>query len=167
MRCAVSVRYIHTEMKQRFMRPDVSWCKMDHTRYCGKTSSLRSCWTLNDLLWSGSHLQDLTSAECHRVVNHEARHSKSTTIMMSKRRNTPTPHIARQRSFCQIDKNRGVWTVVKNYKSFNPQVTHPAQHLTLKLIVAASQNIQEWEIQRAMGRWIHVFCLIMTVQGED
>lgn len=50
-------------------------------------------------------------AECNcEVVNPETHHSKTPTMMMSRRR-TAAPHMVRQRSFCQYDKNRGVRTV--------------------------------------------------------
>lgn len=44
------------------------------------------------------------AADCCEVVNHEIHHSKTPTIMMSKRRKPATPHMARQRSFCQKEK---------------------------------------------------------------
>lgn len=47
------------------------------------------------------------AADCCKVVNHEVHHPKTPTIM-SKRRKPATPQMARQRSFCQKEKKRGV-----------------------------------------------------------
>lgn len=67
---------------------------------------------MNDLSYYHVDLSVITAgAECHcEGVNPESHHSKTPTMMMSRRRRTAAPHMARQRSFCRCDKNTGVRT---------------------------------------------------------
>ena len=56
-----------------------------------------------------SSLQELSTAERCEGVTHEVHQSEKTpTIMMSKRSKPETPHMARRRSFCQKETERGV-----------------------------------------------------------
>lgn len=90
--------------EQCIMTSQVYWCKTDYTFLCSgedilSVMMLDSGWLLTVHLYSS--LLQLNAA---RLWTMKPSHSKNPTIMTSIRRKPATPHVARQRRFCQKKK---------------------------------------------------------------